>query len=83
MSTVTASIAVGDDSARVIAGILKSFPKGQRVRVAVTEEVADPNDVASVDGFRARLDEARKLSPICPWETTESALAALREGEPD
>ncbi len=38
MSTINATIDVGDDSAGVIAGLLTGFPKGRRVRVAVSED---------------------------------------------
>ena len=38
MSTVNATINIGDESAGVIAGLLSRFPKGRRVRVAVTDE---------------------------------------------
>jgi len=38
MSTINATIDVGEDSAKVIAGMLSHFQKGQRVRIAVTDE---------------------------------------------
>lgn len=38
MSTINATIDIGDDSAGVVAGLLSRFPKGRRVQVAVTDE---------------------------------------------
>lgn len=38
MSTINTTIHIGDDSAGVIAGLLSRFAKGQRVRVALTDE---------------------------------------------
>jgi hypothetical protein len=38
MSTINATIDMGDDSAGVIAGLLRRFPKGKRIRVALTDE---------------------------------------------
>lgn len=81
MSTINATIDVGDDSAGVIAGLLRSFPKGRRVRVALTDEPAAPEPVPTLDAFLARIEAARRLAPPCPWETTEEALKNLREGE--
>ena len=36
MSTINATVNVGDDAVGVIAGLLGRFPKGRRVRVALT-----------------------------------------------
>ena len=38
MSTINATIYIGDDSARAISGLLSCFPRGRLVRVAVTDE---------------------------------------------
>ena len=38
MSTINATIEVGDEGAGVIAGLLQRFPKGGRVRVALSDE---------------------------------------------
>ena len=40
MSTIHTTINVDDDSAGIIAGLLSRFDKGQRVRVALTDELA-------------------------------------------
>jgi hypothetical protein len=45
MSTVNVTMDIGNESAGVIAGLLSRFPKGQRVRIAVTDEL--PADVGS------------------------------------
>ena len=83
MSTITATIDVGDDSAGVIARLLRGFPKGRRVRVALSDEPEVPAPVPTLADYMTRLETARRLAPPCPWETTEAALRALREGEQD
>ena len=83
MSTINATVDVGDDSAGVIAGLLQRFPKGRRVRVALTDEPAAPAQIPTLDEFMARIEAARRQAPPCPWETTEEALRDLREGERD
>lgn len=40
MSTINATIEIGDESAGMIAGLLSRFPKGRRVRVALTDETS-------------------------------------------
>ena len=83
MSTINATIDVGDDSACVIAGLLRGFPKGRRVRVALSDEPETPTPVPTLAEFMTRLETARRLAPPGPWETTEAALRDLREGEQD
>ena len=83
MSTINATIAVGDDSAGVIAGLLRGFPKGRRVRVALSDDPEAPAPVPTLAEYLTRLETARRLAPPCPWETTEAALRDLREGEQD
>ena len=39
MSTINATLDIGNESAGVIAGLLSRFPKGRRVRIAVTDDV--------------------------------------------
>ena len=39
MSTINATVDIGNESAGVIAGLLSRFPKGRRVRIAVTDEL--------------------------------------------
>ncbi len=83
MSAINATIAVGDDSAGVIAGRLRGFPKGPRVRVALSDEPEAPAPVPTLTEYMTRLETARRLAPPCPWETPEAALRDLREGEQD
>lgn len=42
MSTVNATIDIGENSAAEIAELLEQFPKGKRVRIAMTEEPSPP-----------------------------------------
>jgi hypothetical protein len=83
MSTINTTIHVGDDSAGIIAGLLSRFTKGQRVRVALTDEPSAPEQVPSLAEFTARIDAARQKLPPSPWTTTDEALRDLREGERD
>jgi len=79
MSTINATIDVGDDSAGVIAGLLQHFPKGRRVRVALTDEPIAAPPAPTLAEFMARIDAARREAPPCPWTTTEEAMRDLRE----
>ncbi len=83
MSTINATINIGDDSAQIVNGLLGRFSKGQRVRVELTDEPVAPAQVPDLEEFTKRVDAAlQKLSPS-PWETAEEALRDLREGERD
>ena len=42
MSTINAAIEIGDESVGVIANLLSRFPRGRRVRVALTDEPSQP-----------------------------------------
>ena len=83
MSTLTATIAVQDDAPKVIAEMLRQFPQGRRIRVALTDEDEVPSEVPSLDTFLELVKTARRVAPPCPWQTTEEALRDLREGEAD
>jgi hypothetical protein len=83
MSTINATIEVGDDSAAIITGLLNRFPKGKRVRVALTEEPTPSAQVPELDEFIAKIEAARRELPDAPWATTEDAMRDLREGERD
>ena len=80
MSTLTATIAVQDDAAGVIAALLQQFPKGSRVKLAMSQdEEAAP--LAGLEDYRRLVTEARRAAPPCPWGSTAEAMKALREGE--
>ena len=85
MSTVSTTLAVGDEASGVIARLLKGFPPGSRVRVAITEDEPMKATAAegqmSLEAFRRRIVEARNLAPRSPWPSTEEAMKELREGE--
>ena len=83
MNDVRATISIGDESLGVIAGLLKPFPKGSRVRVVLSEEPTASGQPLSLDAYLARLENARGFLPPCPWQTTEEAMRELREGEQD
>lgn len=83
MSTINTTINIGDDSAGVIAGLLSRFAKGQRVRIALTDEPNIPVQVPTLAEFTARIEAARRELPLSPWSSTEEAMRDLREGERD
>ncbi len=83
MNTLTTTVAVEDGAARIIAELLQKFPKGRRIRVALTDEGDIQREVPSPEDFAARIAAARKAVPPCPWTTTDDAMRELREGEAD
>jgi len=83
MSTINTTISVGDDSVSVIAGLLSRFAKGQRVRVALSDEPNAPVQVPTLAEFTERIDAARQKLPPSLWTTADEALRDLREGERD
>lgn len=82
MSTLTATIDIQDDAPGVIAALLRQFPKGSRVKLAMSQD----DGVAPLHGldeYRLRVKAARQAAPACAWKTTSEAMKALREGEED
>lgn len=80
MSILTATIAVQDDALGVIAGLLRQFPKGSRVKLALSqEEEAAP--LYALEEYRRLVRVAREQAEPGPWKTTAEAMLALREGE--
>ena len=61
MSTITATIDIGSDSANVISGLLSRFPKGHRVHLVL----ADEQEVSP--GSKADLVDWLKACPEKDW----------------
>ncbi len=86
MGKIQTMIEVNEDSAGVIAGMLKLFARGQRVHVALT--AAAPvhgtanggarDGVPTLGELKARIEAARQSLPPALWETPEEALRDLR-----
>lgn len=74
---VTATFNIGDNAAEVVAEILRQFPKGVRVKLAISE-VPQLQLVPDLEEYRRIIEKARKQAPPLPWRTTAEAL---REGE--
>ncbi|MFN0075035.1 MAG: hypothetical protein ACKVY0_01040 [Prosthecobacter sp.] len=82
MSTLTATIDIRDDAPSVIAALLRQFPKGSRVKLAMSQDdSAAP--LHGLDEYRLKVQTARQAAPACSWKTTDAAMKALREGEED
>ena len=77
MSTINATIDMGDDSVGVISGLLQRFPKGRRIRVALTDE---PTGSAPdlVDWLLA-CPEKDWFAPLGRGETTDELKAGMFE----
>ena len=82
MSAITATLDVQDDVSAVVAEMLRQFPKGARVQLAISE-VPPPAPVPGLDEYRQMIAAARQRAPRSPWKTTAETMSALREGEGD
>ena len=82
MSAVTTTFEIQDDSPRIVMDLLKQFPKGSRVRLAISQEVP-AESVPDLDEYRGMVALARQHAPRSPWASTAEAMKALREGEED
>lgn len=80
-STLTATIAVQEDAAGVISALLSQFPKGSRVRLALSQEDESENRLTNAEEYRQRVAAARREAPPSPWKSTAEAMKTLREGE--
>jgi hypothetical protein len=84
MATITEILEVGDDTAESLSRLLSRFPKGQRVKVVLTEdETVGERGTPSLEEYRAQVAAAREAAPGSPWATTEAALRELRVAEED
>lgn len=82
MSAITATVDLEDDMTTVVTDLLRQFPKGTRVKLAISE-VPPANPVPSLEEYRQIIATARDKAPRGPWTTTAEAMKALREGEQD
>jgi hypothetical protein len=82
MSAITATLDVEDDVTTVVTNMLRQFPKGSRLKVAISE-VSAVAAVPSLDEYRQMIAAARAEAPHSPWQTTIETMKALREGEDD
>ena len=64
----------------VVADLLRQFPKGSRVKLAISE-VPPLAPVPSLEAYREMVSAAQSKAPGGPWKTTAEAMKALREGE--
>lgn len=80
MSAITVTLDLDDDMTAVIAKMLRQFPKGARVKLAISE-VPPAAPVPSLDDYRQAIANARQKAPRNPWQTTAETMKALREGE--
>lgn len=82
MSAITATLDVEDDVTTVVTNMLRQFPKGSRLKVAISE-VSASAPAPSLEEYRQMIAAARPEAPQCPWQTTAETMKALREGEDD
>jgi hypothetical protein len=82
MSAITATLDVGEDMTDVVTNLLRRFPKGARVKVAISEVVVEER-APTLEEYRERIAKAREWAPKSPWRTTAEAMKVLREGEGD
>ena len=82
MSAITATLSLEDDMTTVVANMLRQFPKGSRVRLAISE-VQPATPVPTLDEYRQKIAAARQKAPRAPWATSAETMKAIREGEED
>jgi hypothetical protein len=82
MSAITATLDLEDDMTTVVTNVLRHFPKGSRVKLAISE-VPPATPVPSLEEYRQMIATARQKAPLGPWATTVETMKALREGEED
>ena len=82
MSAITATLDLEDDVTAAVAEMLRQFPKGARVKLAITE-VPPATPAPGLEEYRQMVAAARRKAPGSPWKTTAETMQALREGEED
>ncbi len=82
MSEITATLDIEGDISTVVAEMLRRFPKGSRVKLAISA-VPPAGPVPSLEEYQQMIAAARQQAPLSPWKTTAETMSALREGEGD
>ena len=82
MTALTATIQIEEDMSAIVEELLRSFPKGSRVQVALTE-LSPPCPVPDLHTYRQSIAKAREAAPVNPWKTSNETMQALREGDLD
>lgn len=82
MGAIIATLDLKDDMTQVVANMVRQFPKGSRVQLAISE-LAPDTPVPTLDEYRQEIATARQKAPASPWKTTAETMKALREGEED
>jgi len=82
MSAITATLDLDDDMTSVVTDMLRQFPKGSRVKLAISQ-VPPEAPVPNLDEYRQKIAAARQKAPRSPWTTTAETMKVLREGEAD
>ncbi len=80
MSAITTTLDVGEHASTVVAEMLRQFPRGSRVQVAISA-VPSAAPTPSLAEYRRMIAAARQSAPRSPWKTTAETMGALREGE--
>lgn len=80
MSTINATMDIGNETAGVIAGMLSRFPKGQRVRIAVTDELpASGGSKPDLVDWLAGCPEKGWFEPMERGDTTDDLKSVVFE----
>lgn len=80
MSSITATFDVQDNVSALVEDMLRQFPKGSRIRVAVSE-VQGAQPPPPLAEYRSAIAAARQKVSRGPWKTTAEAMQSLRETE--
>lgn len=82
MSAISATLDIEDDMTSVVTNLLRQFPKGARVTLAISE-LPPATPVPNLDAYRQMVEAARSKAPPCPWNTSTETMQAIREAEED
>ena len=78
-----ATLDLEDDMTTVVTNLLRQFPKGSRVKLAISEVPPATPPVPSLEEYRQMITTARQKAPRGPWATTAETMKALQEGGED
>jgi len=82
MSAITTTFDLKEDMTAVVTDLLRQFPKGSRLQLAISE-VPPATPVPSLDEYRGMIAAARQKAPRGPWITSAETMKSVREGEED